>query len=180
MSYEVRCECGKSHAVSAADAGTSLRCACGRTLDVPALHQLRIAAGQQALAPAVQVRSLLLRDELPGTRECACCHRETDHLARVSVVCERVITKTRASPTATLLGCFFFGWIGALLAWLVSRTEPVAQYGEDISFVLPLRVCSVCDHELTTPAALRGALVATPAYAALLERYPNATVSRVG
>lgn len=41
MKYETDCPCGKVLAVQAADAGATLRCACGRELEVPALSRLR-------------------------------------------------------------------------------------------------------------------------------------------
>ena len=41
MTYETDCPCGKVLTVQAADAGGTVRCACGRELDVPALSKLR-------------------------------------------------------------------------------------------------------------------------------------------
>lgn len=178
MKYEVRCECEKVRAVSAADAGVSLPCPCGRTVDVPPLHILRASAGEQAISPALQIQGMLLRNELPGTRACACCHRDTDHVLRVSVVCERVSTRTRsrANPHA-VLGCLVFGLFG----WIALRSaEETIERGREVSFTLPVRLCEVCNHETPTPSALRAALCATPVYAALLDQYPNAAVARVG
>lgn len=180
MKYVVRCGCGTAQEVSAADAGSALRCACGRAVDVPALHMLRASVGEQPVSPAIQIQAMLLRGELPGTKACACCHRDTDHLIRVSVVCERVITKSPSGGgMAALAGCFALGWMG-LLAGIVAKggMKPV-QHGTDVSFVLPVCVCEVCDHDLGTPATLRTALVATPVYSALLDRYPNALVRRI-
>src|SRR4051812_45335158 len=110
MKYEVRCECGKAYDVIAADAGSSIRCACGSAVDVPPLHMLRASAGEEAVSPALRIQAMLLRNELPGTRACACCHSDTDHLIRVSVVCEQVITKTPSGGgIAALAGCFALG-----------------------------------------------------------------------
>jgi hypothetical protein len=180
MSYDVRCACGKAHAVSAADAGASLRCGCGGTVEVPALHRLRTAAGEAGVSPAVQIQGMLLQNELPGTRACACCHRDTDHRIRVSVVCERVITVSpHASGSAALLGCFALGLAGLLAGWVAKAGLPPKQHGTDVSFTLPVCVCEVCTLDLTHPAALRTALLNTPIYAALLQQYPAATVRRV-
>lgn len=41
MTYETDCTCGKVLEVHAADAGATLRCACGRDVDVPPLSRLR-------------------------------------------------------------------------------------------------------------------------------------------
>ena len=71
MSYEVRCQCGKVHAVSAADAGSSVRCACGQLVDVPPLHLLRTAAGEAGVSPSVQLQAMLLNVNY-RTRVLAC------------------------------------------------------------------------------------------------------------
>jgi hypothetical protein len=179
MTYDARCECGTIHPVSAADAGSVLRCGCGRAVDVPPLHLLRTAAGQQGVSPSVQIQGMLLKNELPGTRDCACCHRDTDHLIRVSVVCERVITTAPAARGAALAGCLFTGWVGLLAGLMMEGGARPQQHGTDVSFTLPVCACEVCARDLTTAAALRAALLATPIYAALLGQYPNALVRRV-
>jgi hypothetical protein len=179
MSYEVRCECGKAHAVGAADAGSSIRCACARTVDVPPLHVLRAAVGQSSISPIIQLQTLFMRGELPGTRNCACCHRMTDHLIRVSVVCERVIPQGPSVGTMLFSGCLMFMTGIFIFSWLNSGA-PTAHHGSEVSFLLPVRVCEVCSRGVTTPPTIRAALVTTPVYAALLERYPSALLSRAG
>lgn len=177
MDYEVRCECRKRIEVSAADAGSSLRCACGRNVDVPPLHMLRTAAGEQAVSPALQLQGMLLKNELPGTRNCACCHRDTDHQIRVSIVCERVTVNDRGTATPeAVLGCLVFG----LLGWLaMQRRAEEVERGREVSFIVPLRVCEVCDHELTNSGAIRAALRNTQVYVELLEEYPDAAIRRL-
>lgn len=178
--YQVQCECGKAHAVGAADAGASLRCPCGRTVEVPPLHQLRTAAGELGVSPVVQLQGMLIKNELPGTRMCACCGRETEHLVRVSVSCERIITKEQSTKGAALLGCLAFGALAGIAASVLSRAgNPPVQHGTEVSFVLPVRVCEACDSTLTNSASLREALSKTPAYAALLDRYPEALIHRI-
>lgn len=181
MTYEVRCECGKAHAVSSADAGSSLRCACGRSVDVPPLHQLRTTAGEEGVSPSMQLQAMLHRNELPGTRNCACCLRETDHLIRVSVVCEQVIVSEKGSAGAALLGGMLFGLLAGLAAMVISRAgqQPV-QHGTQVSFILPVRVCETCARSLTTTEAIRKALSTTAIYEALFEQYPKASIERLG
>src|SRR4051794_31412390 len=112
MSYEVRCECGKAHAVSAADAGSSLRCTCGRTVDVPALHVLRASTGERSVSPLIQIQSGFLSGELPGPPKCACCRRDTDRQVTISIVCEQAIgngpAAAGAAATTALSGCLMF------------------------------------------------------------------------
>jgi hypothetical protein len=45
---------------------------------------------------------------------------------------------------------------------------------------VPVSVCESCDASVNTVPAIRAALSVTPEYAALLERYPDALVRRVG
>jgi len=180
MNYEVRCECGKTLAVSGADAGASIPCACGRMVEVPALHLLRASVGQSSISPVVQLEAMLLGNELPGTNACSYCHRETNHLVRVRVLCERVIAETQTSPGAVLVGCFLFGWVGAILASLLDRsTQRPVEYGREVSFILPVRICEGCAPQLRSPIGVWNALRATPAYAALLDQYPEALITQV-
>ena len=177
MKYQFPCPCGKVVVVTAADAGATRSCACGRTVEVPPLHQLRAAAGQQVLSPAVRIEALLLEHKLPGTRVCVCCHKETDGLIRVRVQCQwAIVTKGGPSRADMAAGCFLFGW---LAMFYIARTAPPGkEHGQDVVFVLPLPVCQACGPQLDDPAALRQALVAIPEYADLLAEYPHARVTR--
>ncbi len=67
MSYSTACECGATHAVAATQAGTTLRCACGRSVTVPALSVLRQAAGQtpMPLNTVERIRAMIRDGELP-------------------------------------------------------------------------------------------------------------------
>lgn len=185
MTYEVRCECGKVHAVSAADAGGIVRCPCGRSVDVPPLHQLRTAAGEDVLSPAVRIEALLLRGLLPGTRACAVCARETDGLVRVAVACERGrIGPPNSSRDQAVTGCLLGLLIGGLPGLFVANrlmkpNEPEVpkQIGQDVAFTLPLAVCPACRPSLNDSNVLLRALRTVPDYEALLDQYPNAQVT---
>jgi hypothetical protein len=120
---------------------------------------------------------MLLDGQLPGTRDCACCHRETDGLVRVSVECERPIVKNPTSKAEWLAGCLLFGWVGALLLF---RTREPIVHGEHVVLTVPVRVCDACRGTLSNLYVLRQALRQTPAYAALLDRYPNARITYRG
>ena len=178
MPYEVHCECGKAHAVSAADAGTSLRCACGHTVDVPPLHQLRTARGREALSPLVQLRALVQNGLVPGTQDCVCCHCHTNNLLRVGIGCEQ---GSRGPSRAEVVGCLLapcIGWVLALVMVVVSRV--IRETSDDVSVVVPLPVCDACRPTLNHPAVLRQALRQIPEYATLLGYYPRAQVSLFG
>jgi hypothetical protein len=175
MDYEVRCACGKPHAVPGADAGASLRCACGRTVEVPPLHELRIAAGEEVFSPAIRVQSLLLAGKLPGTRECVGCFRETNGLVRVSIECERGISLPEGAsrePTPPQ-GCLL-GLLAALIPGPAEKEGPLTQHiGQDVAFIVPLPICESCRYELVDPRAVYVALRHIPEYAALLDAYPQ-------
>ncbi|MBM3979738.1 MAG: hypothetical protein FJ304_05555 [Planctomycetes bacterium] len=178
----------KAHAVSAADAGESLNWACGRTVDVPPLHQLRASVGEEALSPAVRIQSLLLAGQLPGTNLCAVCSATTSKRVLIGIECERGELKPGpASRTTAGIGCLFgmaIGGLGGLFAgnrvMQSSNDTAGAKYvGQDVAFELPLPVCTGCRAGLNDRTALIKALRFVPEYAALLDRYPNAEVKRI-
>jgi len=173
MPYEVRCECGKTHAVGAADAGASLCCGCGRTVEVPALHELRLAAGQFAFSPEVTLANLLARGELPDTLECIGCGEQTGGIVFATVACEQAAQKKTYFPA----GCFSpILWVFGVIIFL---REPRDEnwYGRDVWFRVPVRYCPGCTETLTD-AKLRVALRQHPVCAGVLDKYPQARVAR--
>jgi hypothetical protein len=180
MQYEARCECGKAHAVGAADAGSSLRCACGRNVEVPPLHLLRTSGGETAVPLLVRVRGLISNGLLPGTTDCACCHRPTKGMTRIGLGCEPQPDEHHAT-TNEAAGCL----LGLLLGSPSHVTEAAAarivrNESPDFSLVVPLPVCEPCRPTLDDPATIRRALRQIPDYAAILDQYPKALIRRVG
>lgn len=178
MSYEVRCECGKPHPVTSADAGSSLRCGCGRAVEVPPLHRLRASAGQAALSADMQLRMMLQSGELPGTNECVRCYCPTGNAARVVIECERADVQPvyrREFPTA---GCLLGFLFGGIVYRRVHQGDRVR--GHDVVFTVPLRVCEVCESEIRSAGALRETLRRVRVYAALLDKYPDARITSRG
>ena len=185
MRYEVRCECGRAHAVSAADAGSSLRCPCGRNVEVPPLHVLRALAGVDKLSPAFRIEGLLFNRKLPGTRCCAGCGRETDGLIQVSIVCDRGSSgpddSGRDENSEEALGCLLgslFGFGGPRDEERREERRSGRQRGQDIAFIVPLPVCENCAPGMNDLAVLRPALRTIRVYADLLDQYPKADVTR--
>ena len=174
MKYEVRCECGKVHAVSGADAGASLACACGRTVEVPALHEMRIAAGQNVLSPILRLQSLLLEGKLPGTRRCGCCNQETEERVFVELDCDRATVKSGGpSRTDVAAGCLLSFGLGIILN-AFRRNAPPKEFGQDVRAIVPRPVCKSCRPALANSNTLRRSLRTIPEYASLLDQYPNA------
>ncbi|HYH64005.1 MAG TPA: hypothetical protein VD866_04835 [Urbifossiella sp.] len=178
MEYRVTCGCGAAVPVRAGDAGSVRRCACGRDVEVPSLHELRESAGQEALPPFLRVQTKLAAGLLPGIRGCAECGREPAATARVHVECERARVEDRLNNRAALAGCLLvgcFGWLIALPTLVMLRFRgPTRQFGNDVVVVVPVPVCDACRPVLTDPAALGRALRTVPDYADLLDRYPEA------
>lgn len=58
MRFEVPCECGRRLCVTAGDAGATLKCACGRPVEVPNLNELRASAPPSEPKPARATRDL--------------------------------------------------------------------------------------------------------------------------
>src|SRR5262245_17738856 len=121
MKYEVRCECGKTHAVSAADAGASLRCTCRRIIEVPPLHQLRTAGGETAVPLLVQVRGMVASGQLPGARVCVRCQQPTKGSARVGFASEPTPSDVSSDVAAGCLFAFLFGSGSGLLGAATSE-----------------------------------------------------------
>jgi hypothetical protein len=176
MKYEVRCECGKAHAVSGADAGATLNCACGQRVEVPPFHQLRSQAGQSAVPILAQVRGLIATGLLPGPRVCVCCRRPAKGVMQVGIGCETTPGSDRSGGDAAgcLLGWLTGGPAGLLLGAGTARM--VKKASPDVSIVVPLPVCDACRPSHNDPATLRLSLRQFPEYAALLDQYPNARI----
>jgi hypothetical protein len=175
MSYEVRCECGKAHAVGAADAGASLRCTCGRTVDIPPLHQLRTAGGVSSIPIVAQVRAAIMNGLLPGTTLCASCGANAGSRCSIKIVCERVRVNEGLSQ-AEKVGCLIAPWVGLwVLLFGAAARRHRAKVGDEVALLLPLPICNACRPKLSdsTERAIR----AIPDYAALLDQYPKAELT---
>lgn len=177
MKYDVRCECGKTHLVAGADAGASLPCSCGRTVEVPPLHCLRAQAGDSAMPILIQIRGMVANRALPGTQDCACCHRKTNGLMQIGIACEPTPGDDRGGGRAfsCLLG-WLVGPIGILAG--AATVQMIKKESPDLSVVVPLPICDSCRPMHGDNATLRLSLRQIPPYAALLNRYPNALIVR--
>jgi hypothetical protein len=170
MSYEVRCECGKAHAVGTTDAGSSLHCPCGRDVEVPALHVLRASAGEFGVAPDLLLQGMILKKQLPDTDRCAACGEPTDGEVVAVVNCETAVEKTeKATPS----GCMPIGF-GFIVFYHPARKK---ERGRDVWFRVPVRCCPACADGLTHDG-LRPLLRQNRVVAGVLDKYPHARVTR--
>ena len=181
MSYAVTCGCGTRHPVSATQAGSTLSCACGRSIEVPPLSDLRSAAGESAipLNTIEEIRVLVRRGELPNGSICPYSDRPANATLVLLVKCEQMWVRggDRWRTGSIVAAVLFCGWIGALLALFspVRREE----LGRDTVVEVPVRISSDLADEMLRirqQKKLKSILRKTPIYAKLLEEFPRASV----
>jgi len=178
MEFQIPCECGVTLTVGEGAAGARLRCDCGRTVIVPALDKLHREAGfpEQRVAPEMAVEALLLAGRLPEEDHCVLCGAETDESVTCLTECERAfVDDGRPSWWQYVLGYLTLGLFGALVVGASRRTEQ--EWGKDRVFDLPLRICALCRGDVTDSVEAKDAMRRVPLYRALLNKYPDATVS---
>lgn len=166
--YPARCECGRTHAVTAGDAGGRLPCECGRAFEVPSLRQLRAGAGEPTVSPELEVGAMLRDGHVPGAGECARCGAPGAAVWAVPVECERVQTK---------LGGWSINPVALVFGVLHIRATERREFGQTLAYRLPLRLCAACGRKASRRQLL-AALRAVPEYRRLLEKYPAATAGR--
>jgi hypothetical protein len=170
MSYEVRCECGKAHAVGATEAGTTLRCDCGRTIDVPPLHVLRKSAGELGASPDLLLQGLILKKQLPDSDQCASCGTRTDGEVVAVINCESAVEQ---EEKRTPVGCLPIGFF----AIVIYHTTQKKVRGRDVWFRVPVRCCPACAGDVGDDR-LRLLLRQNRVVAGVLDKYPHAHVTR--
>ena len=103
----------------------------------------------------------------------------TDRQIRAGIQFQWARVKDGGSGTGELVvGCLvgFFQLMADIVA--EKRHGQGTEQGQDKVFTLPLPACESCDPQLADPGRLKDALRRIPEYAALLDRYPNARVTR--
>ncbi len=168
MDYSVTCGCGRIIPVGPGSAGMRLECPCRRTVEVPSLHELRLAAGEVAVSADVVIETLLREGRLPEERDCVGCDLPTEDVSYAHVECARAEVR---KPGWTLNPL----WL--LVGYLVFKREGEVQVrGRDVAYRLPVRVCEGCARGLNN-SGIRRLLEQVPLYAQLLAKYPRARVS---
>jgi hypothetical protein len=157
------------------------KCACGRTIVVPSLDELRRRAGlrEHGLAPEQVVETLLLAGRLPEEDHCVLCGVPTQETICCITECERAYIKSGRHSWLTYLDGFLtLGSLGVTI--VTALREKDREMGKDRTFPLPLRACSACGQRLIGPAELKAALCRVPVYRALLEKYPESRLTLSG
>ena len=179
-SYSVFCECGVTHPVSATQAGSTMTCGCGRSVDVPTLSSLRKSAGESAIPSDTieTIQAMIRGGELPSGDICPYSGRPANDTIFFHVQCERVWVRGGESLESGNFAYMFLGWIGALIA--LQKLRPREELGRDISLEVPLCISSDVRPTIMGMRRQRGLkalLCQTHIYAQLLQEFPRATVT---
>ena len=177
--FAVPCRCGKNVVAKATDAGAKLPCACGLLVEIPSLSKMRSALGSAGATPEFTLTTLLARKLLPQEHDCAICECETSDCFWVQVRCEAPTAKPRMSLVEVILLVLLWPlFIGKIFIFFSSQGAGEAQ-GRDVSFTLPIRLCSECTSELESWDVVKEAMCRTPVYADLLEKHPGSQMAKV-
>jgi len=135
-----------------------------------------MSAGEVVLSPEVRIEQMLQLGMLPQEDRCVICRKATSEKAYFWAACERAFVKQDPNRSLWVIipAWLLFGW-WFLLLLLLTREDQV--HGTDVQFRLPLRVCSECRPDLTNTQTFHDAVYATPIYAELLEKYPDANLT---
>lgn len=177
MAFKLDCPCGREIAVAASDAGATVLCACGHSVRVPSLSELRISAGQEAIPLTIveRIRDALAAGDLPIGQNCAVSGRPTRDLMYFHVECERVSTREQGA-VGWLTTLFFF--LSKHL-WAVSD-GPIEEHGRQTGVEVPIRIDVEFHERLLAGCSqrrLRDYLRQVPLYAELLEEFPSAVIT---
>jgi hypothetical protein len=162
-------------------AGTLLECrGCGKLVAIPSLRTLRASVGMAAPELPIEkiVETLLIANKLPEEKQCVLCGHATTAFISCRTECEQAkVVDNRPSKWSFLAAFALFGWLGALVAAAKSVESSEQEWGKDIAFDLPIRVCEACKPTLGDAGKLKQAVAATPLYRRLLDRFPQTRMS---
>lgn len=189
MPYSTACSCGRELTVEATQAGAELECpSCRRSVKVPRLSQLRVAAGESAipLNAMERVHQAVKSGQLPSNLVCPVTGGKVDAIAVFRIQCERSWKRRQDVGDdnvwdrliTILIGSLFVNLLG-FFAW-TSRKEGQETLGRDTFVDAPLRVSSDVLKQLSrqrNQRELRRLLCTVPEYAAVFDEYPGATVA---
>jgi hypothetical protein len=176
MDFRISCSCGHSITVTEGAAGRAIDCPCGRVIKVPSFKEMRLQAGLPAynISPEAEIEQMLPAGQLPGSKTCVVCGKETDNSIQVLTECERAWSKHSGG----------FSWLTLLVTslwfpvrvWLWEGVDE-QEYGRDKVYSLPLPVCEPCECAVRGQKAIKKCLREIPEYNRLLEKFPDARVA---
>lgn len=142
--FKISCVCGASLVVRHTEAGSKIKCDCGKEIDVHRLAELRRNAGSDGIVrnPVEQVLAKINTNELPN-KECVVCGTPAEHHVQLFAECELGKTKTTGGFDWGLLFATLFLPI-SIFSW---RSEEHEYEGRDTVVPVPLTFCSACEYQ---------------------------------
>jgi hypothetical protein len=178
MSFRYACECGYSLPISAASAGTTVSCRCGRPVKIPKLSELKRLSGQVVeplIGIADQLRTMYLDKQLPPDSNCVCCQTKTAETLDCWVECERTYDRNGKGWAMAIL--FVWSLPLYLLTRAFNRGSAHEVDGRELIVRTPLPICENCQDTVSRDSAnIRQLLQRVQLYRQLLEKYPHARV----
>jgi hypothetical protein len=178
MDFSIGCSCGRTIAVTAAQAGSEVRCNCGQVNAVPLLSELRRSIGQSKYNLGIidRIRQQVADGVLPAGNLCARCGAETSDALPLLVECER--TWSHGGGFWRHFSLFLLGpiWFWGLLRRDYNNPE---VFGRESVVELPLRMCQSCQttvRQTGSTAAKVRLLQKVPLFEELLREYPQARI----
>lgn len=129
------------------------------------------------LSPDVMIETLLRENRLPEERHCANCGVRTDDLRIAEIFCQQALAVQESRVTYPWFLSLFAGLFGGAFGWLLfsSASGETEVLGEDIFYLLPVRLCTHCGKDLTDQHMVR-LFQTVPVYQDLLFKYPNSRI----
>jgi hypothetical protein len=159
--FYIDCACGKQLAVAANQAGAEVLCACGRSVLVPSLSQLRRDAGLGAYAQGIaeRVARAVEAGDVDRLNGCVECGQPTNGVLLGTIVCEQVHRRGERSVLGVRMLLVLLNPFFLLIHMVFFRDPQNEEFGRDVSTPLDLPCCERC-RPLKVPRLLTGLSVA--------------------
>lgn len=167
----VTCECSQRREVTPAQCGTSVKCFCGRSLNVPRLSELKRQCGQSNLTTIEQARLQASQDQDGATRQCAACDLRAGVTTYCTIQCESTVTKGSG-----FMGNFVLMWINLIGGLMASRNYSNPEvHGRNTAIRIPIAICEDCMTTFAKSDTMRKTVLRkTTTYKQVLAEYPDA------
>jgi hypothetical protein len=167
----------------ARDAGGSLTCACGTTLAVPKLSELRLLAGTDAFVtnPAEAIFKSQREGNEPAGDTCLLCGAAAPMFYQCHAVCEQShVKKTGTSKSNEMIRWLFLPFIVNIILSFSREDEKIDRLGHDIEVKFRLPVCNLCKTSIGNPrrtSVAKNLMIRVPLLKQLLDYYPRLSLS---
>jgi len=183
LQVALECTCGRSTTARTKDAGGTLTCACGNSVAVPKLSELRLMAGADAFItnPAEAILKSQREGNEPGGDKCLLCGAASPVFYECHAVCEQShVKKTGESKSTEMLRWLILPFIANIILSLNREDQKIDRLGHDIDVKFRLPVCNLCQSSTgnpTRPAVAKKLMLRVPLYKQLLDYYPSLSLS---